>query len=93
MAERNWIAAEIVKRSWREAHPRTVDLWNIYTAPESLLERGRWIDIASESIPRHYAGTGVVTAEMLARRGDTAGSQSVMNVVQRIVDIVNPTGQ
>jgi hypothetical protein len=72
---------------------RTVDLWNIYTAPESLLERGRWIDIASESIPRHYAGTGVVTAEMLARRGDTAGSQSVMNVVQRIVDIVNPTGQ
>ncbi len=72
---------------------RTVDLWNIYTAPESLLERGRWIDIASESIPRHYAGTGVVTAEMLARRGDTAGSQSVMSVVQRIVDIVNPSGQ
>ena len=72
---------------------RTVDLWNIYTAPESLIARGRWVDIASESIPRHYAGTGVVTAEMLARRGDTAGSQSVMTVVQRIVDIVNPSGQ
>ena len=72
---------------------RTVDLWNMYTAPESLLERGRWVDIASESIPRHYAGTGVITAEMLARRGDTAGSENVMSVVQRIVDIVNPTGQ
>ena len=68
---------------------RTIALWNdVYTAPESLLARGRWVDVASESIPRHYAGTGVIAAEMLARRGDTAGSQNVMTVVQRIIDVV-----
>jgi hypothetical protein len=71
---------------------RTVALWkDVYTAPESLLARGRWIDVASEGIPRHYAGTGVIAAEMLARRGDAAGSQTVMTTVQRIIDIVNPT--
>ena len=68
---------------------RTIALWSdVYTAPESLLARGRWVDVASESIPRHYAGTGVIAAEMLARRGDTAGSQSAMTVVQRIIDVI-----
>jgi hypothetical protein len=72
---------------------RTVALWNdVYTAPESLVARGRWVDVASESIPRHYAGTGVIAAEMLARRGDTVGSQRAMSVVQRIIGIVNPAG-
>ena len=70
---------------------RTVALWNdVYTAPESLVARGRWVDVASESIPRHYAGTGVIAAEMLARRGDATGSQSAMTTVQRIIGIVNP---
>jgi hypothetical protein len=72
---------------------RTIALWrDVYTAPETLVSRGKWIDVASESIPRHYAGTGVITAEMLARRGDTAGSQAAMAIVRKIVDIVTPAG-
>jgi hypothetical protein len=83
---------EVPGAGWVDA-PRTIALWTeVYTAPETLVARGRWVDVASESIPRHYAGTGVLTAEMLARRGDTAGSQKAMTVVQRIIDIVNPAG-
>jgi hypothetical protein len=72
---------------------RTIALWTeVYTAPETLVTRGKWIDVASESIPRHYAGTGVIAAEMLARRGETARSQRAMDVVRRIVDIVSASG-
>jgi hypothetical protein len=72
---------------------RTVALWNdVYTAPESLVARGRWVDVASENIPRHYAGTGVIAAEMLARRGDTGGSEAAMTLVRRIIDVVNTSG-
>ena len=50
--------------------------------------RGRWVDIASDGIPRHYAGTGYVVAEMLARRGDEAASAAAMATVRRILTIL-----
>lgn len=28
MSERNWIAAEVIKRAWRQAHPATVAFWS-----------------------------------------------------------------
>lgn len=68
---------------------RTIALWrDVYTAPKTLLARGRWVDIASDGIPRHYAGTGYVVAEMLARRGDAAASAAAMATVRRILGIL-----
>ena len=72
---------------------RTIALWtDVYTAPESLLAHGRWVDVASEGIPRHYAGTGLVAAEMLAHRGDESGATKAMDVVRRIVEVISPGG-
>ena len=68
---------------------RTIALWrDVYTAPESLLARGKWVDIASDGIPRHYAGTGYVAAEMLARRGDQQAATAVMDTVRRIMAVI-----
>jgi hypothetical protein len=68
--------------------PRTLALWSeVYTAPETLLARGRWVDIASASIPRLYAGTGMIAAELLTRRGDGPGSAAVIDTVRRIAAI------
>jgi hypothetical protein len=72
---------------------RTIELWtDVYTAPESLLASGRWVDVASEGIPRHYAGTGLVAAEMLASRGDEAAATKAMDVVRRIVEVITVGG-
>ena len=68
---------------------RTIALWrDVYAAPESLLARGKWIDVASDGIPRHYAGTGYVAAEMLARRGDQQAASAVMDTVRRIMAVI-----
>ena len=68
---------------------RTIALWrDVYTAPESLLARGRWVDVASDGIPRHYAGTGYVAAEMLAQRGDQQAASAVMDTVRRIMAVI-----
>ena len=68
---------------------RTIALWrDVYTAPESLLARGRWVDVASNGIPQHYAGTGYVAAEMLAARGDQQGAAAVMDTVRRIMAVI-----
>ena len=68
---------------------RTIALWrDVYTAPESLLARGKWVDIASDGIPRHYAGTGYVAAEMLAARGDQQGATAAMDTVRRIMRVI-----
>jgi hypothetical protein len=68
---------------------RTVALWrDVYTAPESLLTHGRWVDAASDNIPRWYAGTAILTSQLLAGRGDAAASQAVMDTARKIIDIV-----
>jgi hypothetical protein len=68
---------------------RTIALWrDVYTAPESLLARGKWVDVASDAIPRHYAGTGYVAAEMPDRRGDQQAATPVMDTVRRIMSVI-----
>jgi hypothetical protein len=68
---------------------RTIALWrDVYTAPESLLARGKWVDVASDGIPRHYAGTGYVAAEMLALRGNPQEAAVVMDTVRRIMSVI-----
>jgi hypothetical protein len=68
---------------------RTIALWrDVYTAHRTLLRRGHWVDIASDGIPRHYAGAGYLASEMLARRGDEQAAAEAMATVRRIMEIV-----
>jgi hypothetical protein len=65
---------------------RTAALWNtVYTAPEALVKEGDWIDRPSVGIPYTYAFTGAILAEALARKGDEAASNKVMERVKKIV--------
>jgi hypothetical protein len=73
---------------WVDAE-RTVALWrDVYTAPESLLTFGRWVDEASNTIPRMYAATGFLTSRVLASSGQGAESDSVLATVRDIVAIL-----
>jgi hypothetical protein len=73
---------------WVDAE-RTMALWrDVYTAPESLLTHGKWIDAASNTLPRAYAGTAVLASELFSRRGETAAADSALTTARRIWGIV-----
>ena len=73
---------------WVDAE-RTLALWrDVYTAPESLVTRGKWVDAASNSLPRAYAGTAVLASELFARRGDAAAADSALTTARRIWEII-----
>jgi hypothetical protein len=64
---------------------RTKQLWTeVFEAPESIIERGDWVDRASVGIPYLYVVTGGLLAESLFRTGDTAGAQEVMDTAEGV---------
>ncbi len=63
---------------------RSQALWNEYKAPASLIARGDWVDAPSRGIPILIATTGIVTAEALARRGDRAASDSILETARQV---------
>lgn len=68
---------------------RTLALWrDVYTAPESLVTHGKWVDAASSNLPRVYAGTAALASQLFARRGETAAADSAMATAERIAGIV-----
>jgi hypothetical protein len=66
---------------------RTRHLWSeVFEAPESIVERGDWVDRASVGIPYLYVVTGGLLAEALFRTGDTAAAQEVMTEAEAVAD-------
>ena len=56
------------------------------------MKEGRWIDRASIGIPYTYAFTGAVLSEAMKARGDTKGSDTVIDRVKRIVKAAQIVG-
>ena len=63
---------------------RTTELWEEYRSPASLIEKGDWIDYSSRGIPFLVLNTGIVTAEALARSGQEAKSDSVLQTARQV---------
>jgi hypothetical protein len=68
---------------------RSKALWAGFLAPASLIERGDWVDNPSRGIPYLIASTGIVTAEALARVGDTATSTTVLETARGVAEAAN----
>ncbi|HMF88310.1 MAG TPA: hypothetical protein VK575_09535, partial [Gemmatimonadaceae bacterium] len=65
---------------------RTKALWDsVYSAPQSLIKEGDWIDRASFGIPYTYAFTGAILAQALRDKGDEQSADQIMNRVKEIV--------
>ncbi|MGQ0538451.1 MAG: hypothetical protein ACT4R6_05860, partial [Gemmatimonadaceae bacterium] len=66
--------------------PRTTRLWReVYQAPQSLIERDRWIDAPSAGIPGLYMTTGLLLADLLRSQGDGAVADSVIRRTDALV--------
>jgi hypothetical protein len=60
--------------------PRTATLFtDVFRAPRSIVARGDWVDKPSANIPAAYVITGLVLAEALSQRGDTALAARVLD--------------
>ncbi len=59
-------------------------LWSEFRGPASLAKRSIWVDQPSIGIPGLVANTGIMTAEALARAGNRAAADSVVEDVRAI---------
>ncbi len=59
--------------------PRTKALWkDVFQAPRSLIRRGDWVDRPSVGIPYLYVATGIVLADAMMSKGQTAEARGVL---------------
>jgi len=63
---------------------RSLALWDHFTAPKSLIQRGDWVDRASVNIPALYVMSGYFLAEGLMRAGDQAQGDTVLREATRV---------
>lgn len=63
---------------------RSASLWEEFRAPEALIRRGDWVDRPSQGIPFLIVNTGIVTAEALARVGDSVRSDAIMEQARQV---------
>ncbi|MEX2182785.1 MAG: DUF2723 domain-containing protein [Gemmatimonadaceae bacterium] len=68
---------------------RSKALWEEFKAPASLIARGDWVDNPSRGIPYLIASTGIVTAEALARTGDTLSSDAILDTAREVAIAAN----
>ena len=69
---------------------RSQALWDsVYTAPESFIRRGHWVDRPSAGIPALYVTSGALLAEALFRQGRP---QDAERVIQRAQGVATATG-
>ncbi len=67
---------------------RTQALWKGFRAPDSLLRRRRWVDMASISMPFTYINTGQVLAAALSQRGQVDTARRVFDRADQIARAV-----
>ena len=68
---------------------RSAALWDEFKAPASLIRRGDWVDSPSRGIPFLIFNTGIITSEALARSGNQAKSDEVLEVARQVAIATN----
>ncbi len=68
---------------------RSVALWDEFRAPASLIRRGDWVDDPSKGIPFLIFNTGIVTSDALARTGQLAKSDSILETARQVALATN----
>jgi len=68
--------------------PRSLALWQRYSAPAQVLREGGWVDRPSADVPRYYAMVGRDLAMALEARGRTADAESVIETARQIAEVV-----
>jgi hypothetical protein len=64
--------------------PLMRSLWDSFRAPQSLIDKGIWVDEPSRGIPFLVMNSGIVTAEALARSGNRAAADSVLETARDV---------
>ncbi len=64
--------------------PLSKALWDEFRAPAALIRKGDWIDAPSRGIPYLIISTGIATAEGLARAGQPAAADSILQVSREV---------
>ena len=63
---------------------RSLALWEEFLAPASLIRRGDWVDRPSQGIPFLVVNTGIITSEAVARAGDEAKADEIMETARQV---------
>jgi hypothetical protein len=63
---------------------RSHELWKIFGGPAAVIKRGDWVDRPSYGIAYGYAVTGMLIAEGLTTKGDTASIRPILKTVSAI---------
>jgi hypothetical protein len=56
----------------------------VFVGPQSLVDKGDWIDRPSVGIPALYVSTGFLLNDALSSLGDTASAGRVMRMTERV---------
>jgi hypothetical protein len=75
----SWVPGE----GWFDL-PTSLAMWDSYTAPDEMIERGHWIDKASVNIPYLYVRAGFILAQALIEAGRGADATRVYSEVVAI---------
>ncbi len=59
-------------------------LWDEFKAPASLIRKGDWVDAPSRGIPYLILSTGIATSEGLARVGQQAAADSLLQTARQL---------
>lgn len=68
---------------------RSLALWEEFRAPASLIRRGDWVDNPSRGIPFLIFNTGLITSEAVARAGNEAKSDEILEVSRQVAIAAN----
>jgi hypothetical protein len=66
----------------------TSALWDSFEAPSALIEKDKWVDEPSISVPMAYVFTGYALTDSMLQRGDTAAAARVFDRVRGVASAI-----